>query len=73
MYLKFRCSATFNIGEVIIVFQDIEDIPQVLSLGRVVSVENGIVEVYTYSDNFVTGFPIYLTKMSDTMKVDLEY
>ena len=73
MYLKFRCSDTFNIGEVIIVFQDIEDIPQVLSFGRVVSVENNIVEVYVDSNNFVTGFPIYLTKVSNTIKVDLEF
>lgn len=40
----------------------IEDIPQVLSLGRVASVENSIIEVYAYSDNFVTGFSYIFNK-----------
>lgn len=72
MNLKVLCKNLFNIWDIVVVYQDIEDLPKVLTFGKVLSIEGGLTEVYVESDNFVTGFPIYITKFSNMLKVETE-
>lgn len=70
MEIYFESNEHFNIGDTVIVLQNIECRPTVVTTGRVISVEDSIIGIKLNGNNYISDYTFYIVKVSNMTEVD---